>query len=631
MPYSGRSNMFDIKEQLKILPDKPGVYLMKNKENQIIYVGKAISLKNRVRQYFQSLKNQAPKVRAMVDNVVSFEYIITDSELEALILECNLIKENRPKYNILLRDDKTYPYIKITMKEEYPRVIKTRRYLKDGGKYFGPYSNVSALNETIQAIHQLFPIRTCKRNITASIEKKERPCLNFHIKKCIGPCTGNVNQEQYIQMIQEIILFLSGKEDELMKKIQGKMKNAALNMDYERAALYRDQFMALSSIVEKQKVVSNSDIDQDVIAAARGTEESYVQIFYIRKGKIVQRQQYTLSTNSDEGIGDILSSFVKQFYNNMTFIPKEILIEEELEDKALIEDWLSDKKGNKVSIKTPKIGDKKHLIDMVKKNAVLMMEQTKEINRRKKEEKEKLMGELQEKLDLDTPPYRIEAFDISNIQGVESVASMVVFEDGKAKYKDYRRFKIKTIQGANDYGSLEEVVLRRFKRGLEETKDFMEGYTTIEEGKFSIFPDLIMVDGGLGQVHSVEKSLKALGLDIPVCGMIKDDKHRTRGLIYDGKELIFEKASSLFLFIAKVQDEAHRFAITYHRSLRRDTILTSILDEIPGVGEKRRKALMKHFKDINKIKEATMEELLEINELNKTIAENIYNYFRKQQ
>lgn len=622
--------MFDIKEQLKILPDKPGVYLMKNKENEIIYVGKAISLKNRVRQYFQSLKNQAPKVRAMVENITSFEYIITDSELEALILECNLIKENKPKYNILLRDDKTYPYIKITMKEGYPRVIKTRRYVKDGGRYFGPYSNVSALNETLQVIHQLFPIRTCKRNIAASIEKKERPCLNFHIKKCIGPCTGDVNKEQYMQMIQEIILFLNGKEDELIKKIEEKMKKAAANMDYERAALFRDQFVALTSIVEKQKVISNSDIDQDVIAAATGTDESYVQVFYIRKGKIVQRQQYTLSTNPEEGVSDILSSFVKQFYNNMNFIPKEILIEEELEDRALLEDWLSNKRGSKVSIKTPKIGDKKQLMDMVKKNAVLMMEQTIEISRRKKEAKEKLMGELQDKLNLDISPYRIEAFDISNIQGVESVASMVVFEDGKAKPKDYRRFKIKTIKGANDYGSLEEVVLRRFRRGLEETKSIMEGEVPIEEGKFSVFPDLIMVDGGKGQVHSVEKSLKALGLDIPVCGMIKDDKHRTRGLIYEGKELDVEKATSLFLFIAKVQDEAHRFAINYHRSLRRDTALTSVLDDIPGVGEKRRKALMKHFKDINHIKNATIEELLEVDGLNKTTAEDIYNYFRSQ-
>lgn len=619
--------MFDIKEQLKMLPDKPGVYLMKNNENQIIYVGKAISLKNRVRQYFQSLRNQAPKVRAMVANIASFEYIVTDSELEALILECNLIKENRPKYNILLRDDKTYPYIKITMREDYPRVIKTRILKKDGGKYFGPYSNVSALNETLQVIHQVFPIRTCKRNIANSIEKKERPCLNYHIKRCVGPCTGKVDQQQYMQMIQEIILFLDGKEDELIKKIENKMKDAALKMDYEEAALYRDQLTALSSIIEKQKVVSNHDLDQDIIAAARGEEESYVQVFFIRKGKVVERQQYVLSNNVEEGMGEILSSFVKQFYNNRTFIPKEILIEEELEDKTLIENWLSNKRGSKVLIKTPKIGEKKQLVDMVKKNAILMMEQRKEINKRKKEVKEQLMKELQEKLDLEEPPYRIEAFDISNIQGVESVGSMVVFEEGKPKNKDYRRFKIKTVKGANDYGSLEEVILRRFKRGLEETQSLIEGKSTIEEGKFSNFPDLIMVDGGLGQVHSVEKSLRILGLDIPVCGMLKDDRHKTRGLIYRDKEVVLQKTSPLFLFITKVQDEAHRFAITYHRSLRREATLSSTLEEIPGIGKKRRIALMKHFKDINKIKTATIEELMKVDGINKTAAQNIVDYY----
>lgn len=619
--------MFDIKEQLKMLPDKPGVYLMKNNENQIIYVGKAISLKNRVRQYFQSLRNQAPKVRAMVANIASFEYIVTDSELEALILECNLIKENRPKYNILLRDDKTYPYIKITMREDYPRVIKTRILKKDGGKYFGPYSNVSALNETLQVIHQVFPIRTCKINIANSIEKKERPCLNYHIKRCVGPCTGKVDQQQYMQMIQEIILFLDGKEDELIKKIENKMKDAALKMDYEEAALYRDQLTALSSIIEKQKVVSNHDLDQDIIAAARGEEESYVQVFFIRKGKVVERQQYVLSNNVEEGMGEILSSFVKQFYNNRTFIPKEILIEEELEDKTLIENWLSNKRGSKVLIKTPKIGEKKQLVDMVKKNAILMMEQRKEINKRKKEVKEQLMKELQEKLDLEEPPYRIEAFDISNIQGVESVGSMVVFEEGKPKNKDYRRFKIKTVKGANDYGSLEEVILRRFKRGLEETQSLIEGKSTIEEGKFSNFPDLIMVDGGLGQVHSVEKSLRILGLDIPVCGMLKDDRHKTRGLIYRDKEVVLQKTSPLFLFITKVQDEAHRFAITYHRSLRREATLSSTLEEIPGIGKKRRIALMKHFKDINKIKTATIEELMKVDGINKTAAQNIVDYY----
>ena len=622
--------MFDLKEQLRLLPDKPGVYLMKDKENEIIYVGKAISLKNRVRQYFQSSKNHPPKVRAMVANIISFEYIITDSELEALILECNLIKENRPKYNILLRDDKTYPYIKVTMKEDYPRIIKTRNFKKDGGEYFGPFTNITALNETLDILHQLFPIRTCKRNIARSIDRKERPCLNYHIKKCLGPCTGKVDKEEYMQMIQEILLFLRGRKDELIVKIEEKMKKAASNLDYEKAAIYRDQLTALSSIIERQKIVSTNEMDQDIIAVAQGGGISWVQIFFVRKGKIIQRQHFTLNTEDEEGIAEILSSFVKQYYNNMTFIPKEILLEEELEDAEIIEDWLTNKRGNKVSIRVPKRGEKKELVNMVKKNAISMMEEAMEIKKRKKEAKEKLMSELQELLDLETPPYRIEAFDISNIQGVESVGSMVVFEDGKAKNKDYRRFKIKTVKGANDYASIEEIILRRFKRGLIESQNIIEGTTTIEEGKFSIFPDIIMVDGGLGQVNSVSKSLEALNLDIPVCGMVKDDRHRTRGLIYKGQELNVKKNSNILVFIAKMQEEAHRFAINYHRSLRRDRNLYSILDEIPGIGEKRKSVLMQHFKDINKIKAASIEELLDVKGLNKKLAENIYEFFKEQ-
>lgn len=622
--------MFDIKEQLRLLPDKPGVYLMKDRENEIIYVGKAISLKNRVRQYFQSLKNQPPKVRAMVANIRSFEYIVTDSELEALILECNLIKENRPKYNILLRDDKTYPYIKVTIKEDYPRIIKTRNFKKDGSRYFGPYSNVSALNETMEAIHQLFPIRTCKRNIKNSIEKKERPCLNYHIGKCVGPCTGRVDPQDYMEMIREIIMFLSGREDELIKKMEMEMKKAAQNLNYEKAALYRDQLIALENIVEKQKIVSSHDIDQDIIAAAKDSGESCVQVFHIRAGKVVQRHQYFLSINNEDvAIGHILSSFVKQFYNNMTFIPKEILVEEDLEDNELIQSWLSDKRGNKVTIRKPKIGEKKQLMDMVKKNATLMMEERREIKIRKKEQKARIMNELQEKLNLEEMPYRIEAFDISNIQGVESVGSMVVFEDGKPINKDYRRFKIKSIDGANDYGSLEEIISRRFKRGLTETRQLIEGKLTLSEGRFSKFPDLIMVDGGLGQVNIVERTLLALNIDIPVCGMVKDNKHRTRDIIYRGEELGLEKSSSLLHFVARIQDEVHRFAISYHRSLRRETALSSILEDIPGIGTKRRIALMQHFKGIDRIKKATKRELMEVKALNKANVESIYNYFNK--
>ncbi len=622
--------MLDIKEKLSLVPNKPGVYLFKDKKGEIIYIGKAISLKNRVRQYFQSLKNQATKVQAMVRNIATFEYIVTDNELEALILECNLIKENRPKYNILLRDDKTYPYIKITLGEDYPRVIKTREFRRDGSKYFGPYTNVSALNETLQLIRELFPIRTCKRNIANSIEKGERPCLNFHIGKCLGPCTGNIKREEYMEIIQEILLFLQGKEDELIKKIEREMEEASQRLNFEKAARCRDQLKALNSMVEKQKVVVNEDIDQDIMAAAQDVGESCVQVFHIRGGKLIQRQQYFLAVEEDVSIGEILTSFVKQFYNNMTFIPKEILVEEELMDMDLMESWLSKKRGNRVYIRSPKIGEKKHLMNMVKKNAVLMIEQRREINRRKEEKTNRLMGEFQELLDLPSPPGRIEAFDISNIQGVESVGSMVVFQDGLPSYRDYRRFKIRTIGGIDDYASMGEVISRRFKRGLAETRDLIEGKSSIKEGKFSVFPDLIMVDGGLGQVNRAEEILRELEVSIPVCGMVKDDRHRTRGLIYGGVEINIKERAGIFAFIGKVQDEAHRFAINYHRSLRRAKNLTSILEEIPGVGPKRRRALLKHFKGINKIKEATPEELMKVEGLNKKLAENIFSYFQNK-
>ncbi|ABR50205.1 excinuclease ABC, C subunit [Alkaliphilus metalliredigens QYMF] len=622
--------MFDIKEQLKLLPDKPGVYLMKNKANEIIYVGKAISLKNRVRQYFQSSNNQHPKVRAMVTHINFFEYIVTDSELEALILECNLIKENRPKYNVLLRDDKTYPYIKVTMNETFPRVLKTRKVLKDKAKYFGPYTNISALNETLEVIHQMYPIRVCGKNIEKMIERQERPCLNYHIRKCIGPCTGMVNDETYQQMIHEIILFLGGKEDELIKKIEEKMKRAAEKMDFEGAAHYRDQRQALLDIIERQKVVSVNDIDQDIIAMAKGEQESCVQVFFVRGGKLVQREHYILTTREDEDEKEILSAFIKQFYGETNFIPKEVLVEREVEDQELMAQWLTNKRGNHVKVRAPLRGEKKSMIQLVKRNAALTMGQREETQRKSKEKTEGAMVVLQEALGLADAIHRVEAFDISNTQGMESVGSMVVFEGGKPKNKDYRRFKIKTIQGANDYGSIEEIIYRRYKRGVDETKAMIENTMTVQEGKFSLFPDLIMVDGGLGQVTSVKKGLAALGILIPVCGMVKDERHRTRGLVYEGKEIPIERPSHLLRFITQVQDEVHRFAITYHRSLRTKSILHSVLEDIPGIGEKRRKSLMKHFESIDKMKQATIEELIEVEGLNRKVAENMYHFFRKQ-
>ncbi len=620
--------MFDIKEQLKLLPDSPGVYLMKDQEAKVIYVGKAISLKNRVRQYFQSAKNHPPKVRAMVVNIESFEYILTDTELEALILECNLIKKYRPKYNILLRDDKTYPYIKVTLEEEYPRILKTRRVNKDKGKYFGPYTNIGALNETLDIIHQMYPIRTCKKNITKMIERGERPCLNYHIKKCMGPCRGVEGKEQYLQMIQEIILLLNGKEEELMRRIKENMKASSKKLDFEKAAYYRDQLQALENTLEKQKIISTSMLDQDVIAAATGDAITCVQVFMVREGKLVHREHFILATQ-EESKEEILSSFVKQYYMEATFIPKEIFIEREPEDQGIIEEWLSSKKGSRVRLKTPIRGDKKQMMALVAKNAQMVLSQNTKA-REAEVEREEVLLELQQLLQLEEYPLRLEAYDISNMQGLQSVGSMVVFEGGKPSYKDYRRFRIKTIEGPNDYGSLQEIITRRFKRGLAEAQEVLEGRADLQEGKFSVFPDLIMMDGGIGQVNVAQRVLEELSISIPVCGMVKDDKHRTKGLVYNGAEIILERSSRLYRLVSKLQDEVHRFAIEYHKTLRKKDMLQSQLEEINGVGEARRRALIMHFKNIDKIKTASIEELLKVEGINKKVAEEIHQFYQRE-
>ncbi len=617
----------DIKRKLETLPGRPGVYMMMDKNHKIIYVGKAVSLKNRVRQYFQSSKNQSPRVRAMISHIDTFEYIITDTELEALILECNLIKENRPKYNVLLRDDKTYPYIKITLGEEYPRLIKTRRVIGDGARYFGPYTNEGALNETIEIINNIYPIRKCNNNIERMIKNSERPCLNYHIEKCTGPCTGEIDRAEYMDMIHEIIMFLDGKEEELIYKIEGEMKRAADMMDFEKAVKYRDQIAALNSIAEKQKIVSINGQDQDIIAMAQGDGDSWVQVFFVRKGKLIRREHFILKNTGDNTEQEIISSFLKQFYSDSNFIPKEILIEKQVEDLKVLEEWLSDKRGNKVIIKVPQRGTKKQLLEMVKKNAIITMKQNMEMKGLLRERTEDTLKEFAELLNLEQIPQRIECFDISNIQGVDSVASMVVFEDGNPKRSDYRRFKIRTVEGPDDYASIEEVIGRRFRRGTEEIRDIIEGSLKILEGKFAVFPDLIMVDGGLGQVNSVKKVLNSLGLDVPVCGIVKDEKHRTRGLVYEGNEIHVKKVSNLFRLITKIQDEAHRFAINYHRSLRKKSVLQSILEEIPGIGKVRKRALMVHFRTIDRIKNATLEELLEVKEINEKVAKNVMQFF----
>ncbi|KAB3529228.1 excinuclease ABC subunit UvrC [Alkaliphilus pronyensis] len=621
--------MFNLEEQLKLLPNKPGVYIMKNEEGEVIYVGKAISLKNRVRQYFQSSRNQPPKVQAMVSHINSFEYIVTDTELEALILECNLIKKYRPKYNVLLRDDKTYPYIKVTINEEFPRVIKTRNVLKDKNKYFGPYTNIGALNETLDIIHNLYPIRRCKKNIKRMIEKKERPCLNYHIKKCIGPCKGKVYASSYKQMIDEILLLLGGKQEELINRLKEKMKAASQQLDFEKAALYRDQLKSLESTLEKQKIVTDISLEQDVIGLSSSGNATCVQVFFIREGKLIHREHYDLKANEDEKKAEILAAFIKQFYSNASSIPREIIMEEEIPDKEIIEEWLKGKKGSKVELKVPKRGDKKKLLDLVIKNAAISLTQIERSSSSKS--KASILLELQGLLKLQEEPNRIEAYDISNIKGLQSVGSMIVIEEGKPKHKDNRRFKIKTIEGPNDYGSLEEIITRRFLRGMQETKEIIEERLTINEGKFSVFPDLIMVDGGFGQVTSVEKALKALDINIPVCGMIKDSKHKTRGLAFKGEEIIIDKHKELFRFIYSIQEEVHKFAISYHKTLRKKDMLKSQLQEIKGIGDAKRKALMKHFNSIENIKKASPSELQEVKGITRANAEEIIKFFTEEE
>ena len=602
--------MFDIQEHLKKLPDEPGVYLMKDEDKTVIYVGKAISLKNRVRQYFQSSKNHSSKVKSMVKNIYSFEYIITDSELEALILECNLIKQYRPKYNVLLRDDKTYPYIKVTTNEDYPRVLKVRRVLKDKAKYFGPYTNITAVNDTLEIIRNTYPIRTCNIDIDKAIRNNVRPCLNKHIKKCVGPCTGDVSKEDYNKMVEEILMFLSGKEEKLIELLKEKMNKCAMEFNFEDAAIYRDKIRSLEDMIQKQKIDSGtSDLNQDIIAMARAHDEACVQVFFIRNGKIVGREHYILEGVMDSSRESILSSFVKQFYIAQDYVPKEILIEDEVEDSFVLEEWLSNKKGQRVSIKVPQKGEKKNLIEMVRKNAVEYLEKFSDMNKMKYQKSIGALEELKDVIGLEEIPKRIESFDISNIQGVDSIGSMVVFTNGKKDKKEYRRYKIKTVIGPNDYDSMAEIVERRLKYGN--------------------LPDLILLDGGKGQVSAVKKVLDRNNVKIPLWGMFKDDKHRTKGLISQEKEIELDNTSNLYRFVASIQEEVHNYAITYHRSLRNKSLTKSILDDIQGIGEKRKKALLAHFKSIEDIKKASFEELLEVEGMNKSSAESVYNFFKK--
>ena len=616
--------MFDFQHQLKILPDKPGVYIMKNSLGEVIYVGKAKVLKNRVRQYFQNSKNHSEKVRAMVKNIAEFEYIVTDSEMEALILECNLIKKYSPRYNIALKDDKFYPFIKITTNEDFPRVYVTRNFAKDGNRYFGPYTNGTAVYEVMGLIKKLFPLRTCKKAIVEGGEPT-RACLNYHINLCKAPCAGYISKAEYWEMIDEIISILDGTDTSIIKKLKVEMEKAAEELEFEKAAKIRDRILAIELIREKQKMFTVKEGDEDFIDLYTDEKDGCAQVFFVREGKVTGREHFMIENISDDPVKEVISSFIASFYGGTAQIPKTIYVPEEIEDQELIEKFLTEKRGSKVWIKVPKKGDKKNLLDMVRNNAKIMLDQFKEKMVEEKELNKSALTELADVLGLDSLPARIEAYDISNIQGVDSVGTMVVFENGKAKNSDYRRFKIKSVKGPNDYESMREILSRRFSHGLEEVNKIKERNLEYSKGKFCIFPDLIMMDGGKGQVNIALEVLKDFGIEIPVCGLVKDDKHR--GIIFNNEEILIRRGSGLMNLITRVQDEVHRYAITYHRSLRDKRTLHSILEDIPRIGEKRRRNLLMKFGSIDNIKKASMEELLDTPGIDRRAAESIKQYF----
>lgn len=615
--------MLNIRERLDQLPDKPGVYIMKNELDEIIYVGKAKSLRKRVRQYFGSYGKSSKKVASMVSKIHDFEYIIVENEVESLVLESNLIKDNLPKYNILLRDDKQYPYIKVKVNERFPRVMKTRRILKDGAKYFGPYPDVFAVNESIETFERLYPLRTCNLNLENVEEKNYRPCLNYYIGKCIGPCIGNVKDEDYNVMVDEILSFLSSSDNNLIDKLHEKMMDYSRNLDYENAADIRDRIKNLEYLKERQ-LISDPEArdDKDIIALAKGLDEVLIQIFFFRNGKIIGREHYMIRDYYNDSYEEIFSSFLKQFYIGASYIPKEIIIEEKPMDIEVLEDWLTEKRGNKVSITVPIKGDKKELIRMVKRNALDMIEKYGDKYKKRAESNKLALEEIKELIGLRERPRRIEAYDISNISGVESVGSMVVFEYGDAKKSDYRKFRIKSVVGPDDYSSLKEVIERRFRRGVEEKKED-------KNSSFSNFPDLIMMDGGKGQVNAAKEILDKLNLNLEICGLVKDDFHRTRGIIYNNEEFNVDLNSRAYKMIYKIQEEAHRFAINYHRNLRSKTMFKSELDDIKLIGPKRKENLLKHFKSIDKIKKASVKELMEVESMNEKSAESLYEHFRR--
>lgn len=620
--------LFDLEEELKKLPASPGVYLMHNNRDEIIYVGKAISLKNRVRQYFQSSRNKTAKIQQMVSHIAWFEYILTDSELEALVLECNLIKEHRPRYNTMLKDDKTYPYIKATIWEDFPRLLFSRDMKKDGrSRYFGPYTSAGAVKDSLELIHKLYRIRTCNRSLPKDTGK-ERPCLNYHIHQCDAPCQGHISKEEYQESFKGALDFLGGHYEPLLKSLEDKMYDASEKMEFEKAIEYRELLNSVKQVAQKQKITSSGREDRDIVAMARAMEDVVVQVFFIREGKMIGRDHFYIQAGMAEEKGEIISGFVKQFYAGTPFIPREVWLQYPIEDEEIISQWLSQKKGQKVKLVVPQKGDKERLVELAARNAALVLTQDEEKIKREELRTIGAMNQVGSWIGLEGI-RRVEAYDISNTSGVESVGSMVVYEDGKPKRSDYRKFKIRTVQGPNDYASMEEVLTRRFSHGIQESENLREKGKDISYGSFTRFPDLIMMDGGRGQVNIALAVLDRLGLSIPVCGMVKDDNHRTRGLYYNNVEIPIDRHSEGFRLITRIQDEAHRFAIEYHRSLRGKAQVRSVLDDIEGIGPTRRKALMRHFKDIDTIRSATAEELEQVPQMNRKAAESVYHFFHK--
>ena len=622
--------MFNFEEELKKLPRKPGVYIMRDDKDVILYVGKAINLHNRVRSYFRENIGRGPAIDQMVSLIARFEYIVTDSELEALVLENNLIKENSPKYNTLLKDDKTYPYIKVTVGEDYPRILFSRTMKKDKSRYFGPYTSAAAVKDTIELLNKLYQLRTCNRVLPRDTGL-ERPCLNYHIKQCLAPCQGYVSKEEYRQQVAGALEFLNGNYSPILKDLEEKMNKAAEELEFEEAARYRDLLSSVRQVSQKQKITEGVGEDKDILALYQDETEAVVQVFFVRDGKLIGREHYYMTHVPENNKPAILQDFVKQFYAGTPFIPRELMLQYEIEDAELIEKWLSERKGSRVYLKVPKIGSKEKLVELAAQNAKLVLSQDRE---KLKREEGRTIGAVKEISDLLQLPLtgtaRMEAYDISNINGFENVGSMVVYEKGKPKRSDYRKFKIKSVSGPDDYACMREVLTRRFRHGMEESKELEEQEMDQEYGSFTKFPDLILMDGGRGQVNIALSVLEELGIGIPVCGMVKDDNHRTRGFYYHNIELPIDTHSEGFKLITRIQDEAHRFAIEYHRSLRSKTQVKSVLDDIPGVGPARRKALMRHFKSLEEIRQASVEELMEIPEMNERTAEEIVTFFASQ-